>query len=423
MRIPHPHPAIRRASLVAVALSLLAGCARPPHPADWADVRELTPASLERRTAEFPALATDGGARVALTFVQPDSAGGRTLWLAVSRDSGRTFAAPVRVDTAAHRVSSYAESRPMAAWGPDGRLAVVWSELRSDTALVAALMVRTSADGGRTFAAPVTVNDDSLGAPVFHGFPALAWLADGTLFAAWMDGRTHPLDESESYGALFTSRSADDGHTWDANTIVTDSLCPCCRATVADLGDGRLALAYRSAARGVRDPVIAFSADGGRTFGPEHPLAADHWVLDACPSQGPSLAVTGVTGVAVWTTGAEPAGTYFAPWAFGAGPTGPRRALLDSLARGEHPKAAPLGAATLLAVAGVPRGDSVWVAAVRALEPDGTLTPWVFLGVHARDVWLAPVGRDAALVAWVERHAGAARVRLARVTHRVRPER
>ncbi len=299
--------------------------------------------------------------------------------------------------------------------GDGGRLAIAWSELRADSGAAADLVVRASADAGATLGPPVVVNDDTLGRPTYHGFPALAFQPDGALFAAWMDGRSHPEAEAETMGALFTALSFDGGLTWTPNAMVTDSLCPCCRASVAGLGDERLALAYRSAARGVRDPVLAFSVDGGRTFEPERPLADDRWRIEACPSDGPVLAAAGRGGAAVWTTGADPAGVYLAPWTFGRGATGPRRALLDSLSRAAHPRVAPLGGATLVTVEARPAGDSVTVIAARALEPDGALTPWVFLGVHARDAWLAPLTPRAALVAWVERERSTPRIRLARL--------
>jgi hypothetical protein len=250
---------------------------------------------------------------------------------------------------------------------------------------------------------------------VYHGFPALAYLPDGALFAAWMDGRTHADADAERYGALLTSVSLDGGRTWSPNAVVSDSLCPCCRASIASLGEGRLALAYRSAARGTRDPVLAFSSDSGRTFAPEVALSADAWRLDACPSDGPVLAVGEQAGTSVWATGAEPAGVYLAPWAFGRGPTGDRRALLDSLARAAHPHAAALGASTVIAVEALPRRGDASVIATRVLDPDGTLGAWMFLGANARDAWLAPLSARAALVAWVERGRDDPHIRLVRL--------
>jgi hypothetical protein len=408
-------PIVCSAVLLALALT---GCARTRHPGDWAAVREVTPAPLGQRAATDPTVATDTAGHVALTFVTRDNEGARDLWVTVSRDGGASFTAPQRLDPVEGLVSSYSESRPLAVWGPGGRLAVAWSRLRSDSGLTSDLVVRSSADQGATFGPPVVVNDDSLETGLFHGFPALAYLGDGALFAAWMEGGTGSGDEGA--GSLVSATSRDGGITWSANTVVSDSLCPCCRSCALAFDGGRVALLWRGAASNVRDPLMAFSTDDGATFGPARPLGSDGWVLEACPSDGPVMSANDDAGVAAWSTGVAPAGLRLAPWRFGMGVTGLARPLLDSLAQAAHPHVAPLGASTLVVAQGLPAGDSVSVIAARVLDPDGSLTPWTFLGAGARDAWVAPLGRGAALVAWVEGDRPRSRVRLARLERRPR---
>jgi hypothetical protein len=407
------HAAI--AASIAVALAA-AGCASPPRPDDWVRVREVTPPFLERGHATDPAVAADAHGRVALTWITSDSLGGLDLWVALSADSGVTFGAPRRLNERAGRVSSYAESRPAPVWGPGGRLAVAWSEARADTGRAADIVGRASADAGATWGAPVAVNDDSTGRPAYHGFPALAWIDDGALFAAWMDARATPPGEEESMGALFTAVSPDGGRAWEPNRLVTDQSCPCCRTAALAPGGGRVVLAYRGARHDLRDPMLAFSEDGGRTFLPDVAVSPDGWALEGCPSDGPGITGDGRTGVVAWYTGAAPAGVYLAAWEHGRGAAGLRRAVGDSLEHAAHPRLARLGDAPLLAVEGRARGDSVDVVAVRALGPDGSLTPWAFLGTRARAAWLAAQPPAAALACWVERERGVPRVRVARLT-------
>ena len=53
----------------------------------------------------------------------------------------------------------------------------------------------------------------------------------------------------------------------------------------------------------LRDIAVARSGDGGRTFSTPVRVSEDHWEIDACPEDGPSIAVTddGVLHVA-WPT-------------------------------------------------------------------------------------------------------------------------
>jgi hypothetical protein len=151
-------------------------------------------------------------------------------------------------------------------------------------------------------------------------------------------------------------------------------------------------------------------------------VVADGWRLAACPVDGPALAMDGTGGGHyAWYSGAGEGGAWIAPWHADVGLAGMRRALSDSLSRVGHPRLARLGDATLIALEGRPRADSTrGVVAVRVFDPDGTLTPWLFLGADAADGWMVTPDDRTALVCWAERGEDGGRVRVARITRRVR---
>jgi hypothetical protein len=287
-----------------ITASLLAGCGGLGR--DWASVKEVTPPFLTSGSASDPALAADRHGRVALTWVTCDSLG-QDLWLALSADSGVTFAAPVRVNPRAGSVSSGAENRPVPVFGPGGVLVVAWSERRDRDSLVCDLVVRASGDGGRTLGAPVVINDDAEdGRPAFHGFPALAFLPDGGVFAAWVDHRERArANGGEPAASIFYARSSDGGQSWSDNRALTSQACARCRPmAVADAG-GMVAVAYRDAGDGLRDPAIAISRNHGISFALDLVLVPDDWDVDACPIDGPVLTVDDAGGGAyAWYTGA-----------------------------------------------------------------------------------------------------------------------
>jgi hypothetical protein len=55
---------------------------------------------------------------------------------------------------------------------------------------------------------------------------------------------------------------------------------------------------------------------------------------------------------------------------------------------------------------------------VRRLEPDGTLTPWLFLGSGVKSGAIAAHGEQGAWAAWAEPGDGGPRVRVARLSVR-----
>ena len=69
-------------------------------------------------------------------------------------------------------------------------------------------------------------------------------------------------------------------------------------------GDGTTYVAWRHVyPTNLRDIAVAHSTDGGRTFCEPVRVSEDHWQIDGCPEDGPSIAVTadGVLHVA-WPT-------------------------------------------------------------------------------------------------------------------------
>jgi len=304
------------------AISLLAalalGCASSP-PAEWASLREVTPAFLLEQDALHPALAADEHGRVALTWVTRDSSG-TDLWLSTSTDSGSTFTPPVQVSERQGSVVSFPENRPLAAFGTDGRLAIAWCEQREGDPEATDVLVRSSEDGGATLGPAVVVNDDAGDKRAgFHGFPALAFLPDGALLAVWMDERDNwrirGSKGEPSSGLLFCAISRDGGRTWSDNRKLTDRACPCCRAAAASDSSGRVAVAYRAAGGDLRDPALAISNDHGRSFDLDSLFSADGWRLAGCPAVGPALTWNRSDGgLYVWYTEGGGPGVYAAPW-------------------------------------------------------------------------------------------------------------
>jgi len=421
-----PSPRVAAGAALVALAALAASCVPAPRPAPWASVREITPAALARVAAYDASVAAGPRGRLALTWVTRDTVGA-SVWLAVSSDDGERFGQPRRLDEPAGSVSSFPESRPVAAFGPSGQLLVAWAQRREGGMYADDIVSRASDDGGASFGPVVFVNDDHGDArSTYHGFLALDFAPDGRAFVAWLDGRAAnmaPGEEEPARAEVRLATSVDEAHSWRPSVRVAGEACPCCRLAMHADSLDRVAVAYRGARDDLRDPRLAVSRDGGATFTLDTLVSDDRWKLPGCPSVGPALTANRAGGGHyAWFTGAERAaddvrpGVYVAPWRLDAGRTGPRRMLADSLRDASRPMLAAMATTTLAGVIGRTLADSTTrVLAVRALEVDGGMSPWLFLGAGVRSAALAGAGPRRAYAAWIERTGEENRLRVARL--------
>ena len=164
-----------------------------------------------------------------------------------------------------------------------------------------------SGDGGNTWSAPVRVNDD--GTATEHGFVSLWPWSEHELAIAWLDGRNSAgghdahAGHADASGSMMTLRTAvyDGKGRKTAESQLDASTCDCCQTDAAVTADGPLVIYRNRSADEVRDIAVSrFMA--GRWQTPAM-VAADHWVMPACPVNGPALAANGRSVWAAWYTG------------------------------------------------------------------------------------------------------------------------
>lgn len=236
------------------------------------------------------------------------SADGQPLvaWIASSAHANAVFVArpgeggePIRVNPTGTSVDSLHQA-PGLAVGPGGEVYVTWSASKAKpegTLFASDLYLTRSLDGGRTFEAPLRVNDDR---PLSHSFEDLAVAPDGTVLVAWIDSR-----DGAGKTATYVARVLERGGRLDRVTqLPAGETCVCCRVSVAAGPGEAAAVLWRKVFAGdVRDMVLSRSADGGRTFETAALVHADRWRIAACPHRGGQVA-TDARGrrYAVWYT-------------------------------------------------------------------------------------------------------------------------
>jgi hypothetical protein len=253
-----------------------------------------------------PTFAPDGS--LWLAFM----AAGR-VWVAQSRDLGRSFSQPVSASTEPSNLDWGPDARPKIAADRDGRLFVAFAVFKDEAFNGRAFYTR-SVDGGRSFATPLAITAD----PESQRFEAIALNSDGSLFAAWLDKRNRipakARNEEYAGAALAFTWSYDHGATVSETWIAHDNTCECCRLGIAFAGPGRPVIIFRNIFAGsVRDHAVTTFANRW-TPGPVYRVSVDDWKTEGCPHAGPSLTLApdGSYHVARYTNGTARSGLFYA---------------------------------------------------------------------------------------------------------------
>jgi hypothetical protein len=327
--------------------------------------------SASDANAAEPAIAADSSGNVYVVYVEHNPDKSADIYLQKFGADGKLSGEKVRVNPEKGQAKTWFGDAPTIKISQDRRVFVGWTakaeSVKKPSASVLNLSV--SNDGGKTFDAPVKVNDDA--APASHGMHSLAIGKDGRVFMAWLDERNVKSEklafneesalpegfeivqahhnsnketkkdeksemkheESEPNSEIFFAVSSDGGKTFSTNKKLAGEVCPCCKTSIAVAPDGKAYVSWRQVLTGdFRHIAVASSADGGESFSAPAIASDDKWQINACPVSGSAMTVDGAGALkVVWYTAGEAGkpGLYYAESKDG-GKTFSPRALISN---------------------------------------------------------------------------------------------
>ncbi|MDB4951501.1 MAG: putative cytochrome c biosis protein, partial [Gemmatimonadetes bacterium] len=208
---------------------------------------------------------------VYLSWLAQDDTHSSHTYFARSADGGRTWSKPAVIDADA----SCPCCRTAMATGPDGALYVAWRKIYPGGAgqtEIRDVVVARSTDHGATWGAPVRVRADGWHVSYCpDAGPSIKVGPDNTLHVAWWTGR-------EGHAGVQYARSADGGRTFAAPVplgIAQFSRAAHVQLALGGAGQkGIVAAAWDDGTRRTPRIVVRVSRDGGRTFGAAEPISA-----------------------------------------------------------------------------------------------------------------------------------------------------
>lgn len=225
--------------------------------------------------------------------------------LMTSRLVGGKWLAPVQANTNEAPFRNWADTPVLIALG--GTVAAIAYPARRPGIFAYDLRLSFTSSGGVLWTKPITVNRD--GKPVQHGFASLVPSGDG-VDVIWLDGRKtrppRPGHEATGDMSLRAVHVSPEGAL--ANEVEIDPrVCECCGTAAVATSRGVL-VAYRDRERGEVRDIAVTRFEGGRWSRPA-PLHRDGWKIAGCPVNGPALDAKGDRVAAAWFTmqGEQPA--------------------------------------------------------------------------------------------------------------------
>ena len=408
---------------LALALPLLAACARQPEPPAAA-------ANGDYRVQVWPLPAAAGAASPDLSLAP----GGRLLLSWMSRQPGRRnalqFASwsrdggwqsqPRTIAVGHSLVANWADT-PHLLVTPDGAMWAQWLQANASAPSAYDVALARSRDGGMTWPQITRINQESAG--TYSGFVALWPAAADRLGIAWLDGSGKASGDHGGHGEgdmqLRANAYDKDLTAGTASTLDLRS-CDCCQTDAAMTARGPILVWRGRSEAEIRDIMVARLDSAGWTA--PRPVHADNWKIAGCPVNGPAIAAAGEQAVVAWYSEGDGAPAVRIARSSDAG---------DSFAA---PVVVERGQAVLGRVDAAIDGEQAWVAWLREDERQQTLMLARYsadLGKELQRLEVAPLqGRGRATgfpklvvqsgvawLVWTDVIDGVAQLKGARVTH------
>ena len=254
---------------------------------------------------------TPAGGGLLLSWLEPRAAAGSEEGgaaghrLRFARLAGGRWSEPLTVAEGDDFFANWADVPAVVRLG-DGTLAAHWLAKTAAGTYDYGIRLARSRDGGATWIPSGLLHRDDSGAGE-HGF--VSWLPEGDgLRAFWLDGREmagadhHDMDAAGAM-TLRTARFEPSGEVVEAVRI-DERVCECCQTDAAATARGPLVV-YRNRSEGeIRDIEARVRTAGG--WSAPMPVARDGWKIPGCPVNGPAVAADGERAAVAWFTAAPP---------------------------------------------------------------------------------------------------------------------
>lgn len=289
---------LRPVFALVAALVMLIGCQSEE------TMNELEQLPVSTKDSGEPNLHISADGEVFLSWVE--YLNDTTDALVWSKLSDGAWTEPVTIATGSDWFVNWADFPALVKFRNSPSMATHWLQMSAEGTYDYDVKVSISNDGGQNWNTPFTLHADSISAE--HGFVSMLPLDDGRIFATWLDGRNMARGHGDDHGhggGPMTLRCAtfdEAGNLYDEAEL-DEKVCECCTTAAVEIPGGVL-VAYRNRSDEENRDIFYTRLQDGDWSNPKA-VHNDNWHITGCPVNGPALAASSNTVAIAWFTAPE----------------------------------------------------------------------------------------------------------------------
>jgi len=236
-------------------------------------------------TTSCPFFTKDFKGNPVISFGKETKVKKAVLCYSLFNSSNKKFQRPIEIQSS-KGIELHGENAPKIIFKPNKEIIAVWgidnaSEKKKYSGLI---NYSQSFDNGKSWtkAKPLVKNTASIDQRYFD----IDLLPNGEVAIIWLDSRTKTEEEGST---LYYAETK--GTTGFQNEKpIAETTCQCCRTDLFISKNGTINASFRDIINDeIRDMVLTYSIDKGKTFSKPNRISPDNWKINGCPHTGPTM--------------------------------------------------------------------------------------------------------------------------------------
>jgi hypothetical protein len=286
---------------VSAIMTIVAGCEKKTGSSDTLLKVQMLPSPAGAGSGE-PNLFTAADGRIFLSWIEAVGDKSYALRFAIREESG--WSKPQTIAVGDNWFVNWADFPSLVAFA-DGSLAAHWLAKSGQGTYAYDVNIAYTMAGGNAWSKPIVPHSD--GTQTEHGFVSMLPWQNDRLFVVWLDGRNFAENTNghAGHGAptdemMLRFATLDNSGELHDETLLDPRVCECCQTSAALTSDGAVVVYRDRSPEEIRDIGIVRYQNGAWT---EPALVnKDGWVHPGCPVNGPSMDAESQRVVVAWFT-------------------------------------------------------------------------------------------------------------------------